>query len=62
MPTLPLKIWLRRKEVESAVGGRRQLESLERSGTLTGTVLPGYQHKRFARAKVQDVLTALGGK
>lgn len=62
MSTLPPQIWLRRKQVEAAVGGRRQLETLERSGALTGTVLPGYQHKRFARAKVQEILATLGGK
>ena len=59
---LPQKVWLRRKEVEVAVGGRRQLEALERSGALTGVVLPGYKQRRFARAAVQGVLVELGGR
>jgi hypothetical protein len=62
MTQLPHKVWLRRKEVESAVGGRRQLETLERSGTLTGVVLPGYKQRRFARAAVQEILGSLGGR
>ncbi len=59
---LPQKVWLRRKEVETAVGGRRQLEALERTGVLRGVVLPGYKLKRFPRAAVQGILAELAGR
>ena len=58
---LPNKVYLRRKEVEAAVGGRRQLDLLEKTGQLRGVRLPGYDRKHYARATVQIVLVRLFG-
>lgn len=60
-PTLPAKIYLRRKEVETAVGGRRQREALEAAGHLKPVRLPGYEHAHYIRGDVQAVLDNLFG-
>ena len=61
-PQLPRKVYLRRKEVQDAVGGARQFQCLERSGELRGVRLPGYTFKHYPRAAVQAVLEKLFGK
>ena len=58
-PILPSKVYLRRKEVETAVGGRRQREALEASGRLRAVRLPGYTHKHYPRASVASLLAEL---
>lgn len=58
-PVLPHKVYLRRKEVEAAVGGWRQLLALERAGHLRRHYLPGYTRAHYARAEVQAVLDRL---
>lgn len=60
MITLPAKIYLSRKDVLAAVGGRVQLERLERAGALKRRFLPGYVHARYLRADVKRVLDDLG--
>mgnify|MGYP003652941914 CR=1 FL=1 len=59
---LPAKVYLRRKEVESVVGGWRQLAALEAAGRLRRIILPGYTRAHYARAEVQAVLLALYGQ
>lgn len=58
-PVLPAKVYLRRKEVEGAVGGERQLQALERAGRVRPIVLPGYRTKHYVRAEVQRALDEL---
>ena len=60
-PSLPSKVYLRRKEVETAVGGRRQREALESTGKLRPIRLPGYDHKHYVRAEVQSLIASLMG-
>ncbi len=60
-PSLPPKVYLRRKEVEAVVGGRRQREALEATGKLRAIRLPGYDHKHYIRAEVQSVIATLLG-
>lgn len=61
-PELPDKVYLRRGDVEKAVGGWRQLRMLETTGRLKGTPLPGYKQVHFVRAEVQAVLAELWGE
>lgn len=61
MPELPNKIYLTRKDVLTAVGGRAQLERLEAAKKLTRRYPPGYTHARYLRADVKRVLDDLGG-
>lgn len=58
MPSLPPKIYLRRKDVIAAVGGRRQLQRLELSKALRRYHLPGYSRAHYLRAEVQAVLNS----
>jgi hypothetical protein len=58
-PALPSKVYLRRKEVEAAVGGRWQLRLLVQSGRLQGVRLPGYRRLHFVRAQVARTLEQL---
>lgn len=60
MSALPDKIYLARKEVLKAVGGRTQLERLERTGLLRRHVLRGYVHARYLRGEVKRVLDDQG--
>lgn len=63
VPTaLPPKVYLRRKEVESVVGGWRQLKALEAAGHLRPVHLPGYTRAHYVRAEVQSVVTTLLGR
>lgn len=61
MPELPAKIYLTRKEVLKAVGGRVQLEMLEAAKKLKRRFLPGYTRAHYLRADVKRVLDDLGG-
>lgn len=61
MPELPKKIYLTRKEVLVAVGGRVQLEMLEAARKLRRHTLPGYVRAHYLRAEVKRVLDDLGG-
>jgi hypothetical protein len=61
MTALPQKIYLTRAEVREAVGGRRQLEHLERESRLTRTYPAGLKRARYLRAQVKQVLDGLGG-
>jgi hypothetical protein len=56
---IPQKVYLRRKEVERIVGGRRQLEALLRAGQLRGVRLPGYALMHYPRASVCAVMDTL---
>lgn len=58
-PVLPAKVYLRRAEVEKAVGGARQLNALLATAKLRGVTLPGYKQLHFVRADVQAVLDAM---
>jgi len=60
-PELPQKVYLRRKEVCAAVGGRRQLAALERAGKVRAIRLPGYTRQHYTRASVTAALAELGG-
>lgn len=53
---IPQKVYLRRKEVERIVGGRRQLEALLRAGQLRGVRLPGYALMHYPRAMVCEIV------
>lgn len=59
MSTLPAKVYLTRKDVLAAVGGRVQLERLEAAQQLKRRILPGYTHARYLRADVKRVLDDL---
>jgi hypothetical protein len=60
-PLLPAKVYLRRADVEKAVGGQRQMMALESTGKLRGVKLPGYTQSHFVRAEVQAVLDEMWG-
>lgn len=60
MIKLPQKIWLTRKEVISAVGGREQLRHLEQAGRLQRAHPGGLVHARYTYAQVKRVLDDLG--
>jgi hypothetical protein len=61
MPKLPEKIYLKRSDVLTVVGGRRQLERLEREGVLRRIYLTGYVYAHYLRAEVKRVLDDLAG-
>lgn len=61
-PTLPSKIYLRRADVEKAVGGDRQMKALEAAGKIRGVRLTGYTQFHYVRAEVQAVLDEMWGK
>jgi hypothetical protein len=61
-PALPAKVYLRRGDVEKAVGGQRQMMALESTGKLRGIKLPGYTTLHFIRADVQAVLDEMWGR
>ena len=61
-PSLPAKVYLRRKEVIAAVGGWRQLKALASAGHLRPVLLPGYSQAHYVRAEVQSALTTLYGR
>lgn len=61
-PTLPAKVYLRRGDVEKAVGGDRQMRALEAAGKIRGVPLPGYTQLHYVRADVQAVLDEMWGK
>jgi hypothetical protein len=60
-PVLPAKVYLRRADVEKAVGGARQLDALIATRKLSGTQLPGYTQLHFIRAEVQAVIDEMWG-
>lgn len=60
-PVLPAKVYLRRKDVESAVGGDKQLLHLLAAEKLRGVQLPGYTQLHFVRADVQRVIDEMWG-
>lgn len=64
MTQLPEKIYLTRKEVLIAVGGRAQLESLEAGPRpqLKRHYPAGHIRARYVRAEVKRVLDDLGGR
>lgn len=61
-PVLPAKVYLRRKDVERAVGGEKQLLHLIAAKKLNGVVLPGYTRLHFMRADVQRILDEQWGE
>lgn len=62
MSELPQRIYLTRKDVLAAVGGRVQLEMLEAARKLSRVKLPGYTRAHYLRADVKRVLDDLGGR
>lgn len=62
MTALPNRIYLTRKEVLTAVGGRPQLERLEAEKRLVRTYPAGHVRARYVRADVKRVLDDLGGR
>jgi hypothetical protein len=64
MTSLPEKIYLTRKEVLVAVGGRAQLEALEAGPRprLRRHYPAGHIRARYVRAEVKRVLDDLGGR
>ena len=59
MPELPNKIYLSRSDVARALGGRRQLEAVERQGLLARHYPAGYVRARYVRGEVKKVIDAL---
>lgn len=59
MPELPDKIYLSRSEVARVLGGRRQLERIERQGLLSRYYPAGYVRARYIRGEVKKVIDAL---
>jgi hypothetical protein len=62
MTALPEQIYLTRKVVLTAVGGRAQLERLEAERKLTRRYPAGHVRARYVRAEVKRVLDDLGGR
>jgi hypothetical protein len=59
--TLPQRVYLTRKDVLTALGGRRQLAKAEASGHLRRVPLAGYKIAHYVRADVVRYLTQVGG-
>lgn len=59
--TLPNQVFLTRKTVLLALGGRRQLVKAERSGHLRRLTLCGYKIAHYSRAEVVHYLAEFGG-
>ncbi len=57
--TIPDKIYLTRKDVLALVGGRRQLEKLERARRLRRVKLPGYTWAHYRHGEVKRVVDEL---
>lgn len=57
--TIPNKVYLTRGDVIGLVGGRRQLEKLERSGRLRRVPITGYKWAHYERAQVKRLLDDL---
>lgn len=58
---LPEKVFLKRKPVLQAVGGRAELEKLENEGMLTRLYLTGYKCAHYRRAQVMRVVKIIHG-
>ena len=54
--TIPNKIYLTRGDVAPLVGGRRQLEKLEKQKRLTRVFIAGYTWAHYAREEVKRLL------
>jgi hypothetical protein len=61
MTALPAKIYLTRQDVISAVGSRRQLETLEADGRIRRYYPAAYKRARYMRAEIKRVLDDLRG-
>jgi hypothetical protein len=61
MTTLPERVYLKRKAVLQAVGGRSALEAHERAGELTRVKLTGYKCAHYLRAQVLIVVKKIHG-
>lgn len=59
--TLPAQVYLTRKTVLTALGGRRQLAKAEASGHVRRLRLAGYKIAHYARADVVRYLGEVGG-
>jgi len=62
MTKLPAKTFLPRKPVLLAVGGRRMLERLERTGRLVRHYPCGLRHARYLYSEVKRHLDDLRGE
>lgn len=61
MTTLPEKVYLKRKIVLQAVGGRTELDKLERNGELHRVPLVGYKCAHYRRTEVVAVVKKIHG-
>lgn len=62
MTTLPERLYLKRKIVLQAVGGRSALAAHERAGDLTRVRLTGYKCAHYLRTQVQAVVKKIHGE
>lgn len=61
MTALPEKVYLKRKAVLQAVGGRSELDKLERQQELTRVRLTGYKCAHYLRTQVLAVVKKIHG-
>lgn len=59
--TIPSQIYLTRKAVIVALGGRRRLEKCEAAGELHRVFIRGYKIAHYRRAEVVRLLEVVGG-
>lgn len=60
MTTLPHRVYLTRKVVAAALGGRRQLELAEAEGRIRRVSVRGYKIAHYYRAEVVALLSEKG--